>query len=586
MPYTASAMKAAALHDHIVRFYEKDDFLLGEVSAFLSEGLQAGQAVIVIATPQHRADLEQRLHTVLGRARVRYTALDAATMLSKFMVNDWPEERRFEEVLGNVIRQEGRNGLRPVRAFGEMVALLWADGKHEAAIRLEELWNDLSQTHSFSLFCGYPMKDFSREEDGSPFFRICKAHSQVRPAESFVETGSPEELYRQIALLQQKAAALEAEVAKRKNSEWEVRCREMELSDFLDNSIVGLHKVGADGRILWANKAELDMLGYGPDEYIGHNIAEFHVDCEVIEDIMDKLKRGEALYDYPIRLRHKDGSIKHALLHSNALVVDDELIHTRCFTRDVTDRVRLETELQEKVEQLAETDRRKDEFLAMLGHELRNPLGAVTTSLELMHLRLDDPAYLKRPLAIAARQAALMSRLVDDLLDISRISRGTIVLKTEEVLLSVIVERAVELVRPLIEERSHRLTIDLPAEPVLLSGDAARLVQILANLLNNAAKYTDIGGSVELSAHRTETDLLLCVRDNGIGLTAELREKIFEPYVQGLGSSDRSRGGLGIGLTLVRNLVSLHGGSIEARSDGPERGSEFVVCLPLPVVVT
>jgi len=345
---------ATQVHEHWVQFYEAEDFLLDEVSSFLISGLQAGHAGIVISTPEHRAGLERRLSTRLGFARNRYIALDAATVLSKVMVEGWPDEQRFEEVLGNVIQRAGESGSGKVFAFGEMVALLWADGKHEAALQLEEMWNDLARTHSFSLLCAYPMESFHHEEDGSTFLRICNAHSQVRPAQHLAKAENPEDLHRYIALLQQKAASLESEVAKRKESEQALRCREVELSDFLENAVEGLHKVGPDGRILWANQAELDMLGYGPEEYIGHHIAEFHVDGEAIIDIFDKLQCGETLYDHPVRLWGKDGSVKHALLHSNALIVDGELIHTRCFTRDVTERVRLETELQERVEQLAD----------------------------------------------------------------------------------------------------------------------------------------------------------------------------------------------------------------------------------------
>ena len=169
-----------------------------------------------------------------------------------------------------------------------------------------------------------------------------------------------------------------------------------------------------------------------------------------------------------------------------------------------------------------------------------------------------------------------MSRLVDDLLDISRISRGKIELRTATVLLGALVDQAVELVRPLIGERRHRLTVDLPAEPVALSGDATRLVQVVSNLLHNAAKYTGPGGNVELSARKDGNGLLLSVRDDGMGLTPELCVRVFEPFVQAPGALEQARGGLGIGLTLVRTLVDLHGGSVEALSDGPGRGSEFV----------
>jgi PAS domain S-box-containing protein len=574
--------KLAVSHEHFVQFYEQDDFLLDEVSSFLRAGPQAGHAGVVIATPQHRDGLEERLKG-FALDGDHYIALDAAATLSKFMVNGYPDAQRFEKVVGSVLRRASRNGTRHVRAFGEMVSLLWAEGKHEAAFRVEELWNALAASHTFSLLCAYPMQGFHDAEHGSSFLDICGAHSQVRPAESFSGTAGTDELHRQIAALQQKATALETEIARRKETERMLRRREQELADFMENAVEGLHQVGTDQTILWANKAELDMLGYEPAEYIGHPITEFHVDPDVINDIWDKLQRGETLYNHPVRLRGKDGSIKHVELHSNALIEDGKLVHTRCFTRDVSERVRLEIELQSRLAQLAEGDQRKDEFLAMLGHELRNPLAAISTSVELMRLCSNDPASVTRSREIVARQATLMSRLVDDLLDVSRISRGTIVLKMEEVLLGDIVERAVELARPLIDQRNHCLTLDLPAEPVLLSGDRARLVQVVANLLNNAAKYTDPGGNIGLSAQKDETELLLCVRDNGIGLTDDLRERMFEPFIQAKDDSGRSLGGLGLGLTLVRKLVDLHGGRIEARSEGPGQGSEFVVCLPLPL---
>jgi PAS domain S-box-containing protein len=579
---------ATGPHEHFLQFYEKDTFLIEEVSDFIGVGLQVGEAGVVIATQAHRDELEQRLEAPYASSGIsfpsdQYIVLDAAETLSRFMVNGWPDERRFADVIGSLVQQAAQNGRRRVRAFGEMVALLWAEGRPDAALRLEELWNDLLESHSISLLCAYPMEGFCDEEHGDAFVHICNAHSQVRPAESFRGTAGPDELHRQIALLQQKAAALEAEVAKRRQAEQELRQREEELADFLENAVEGLHKVGADGTILWANKAELEMLGYEPEEYVGHPIAKFHVDRDALEDILSKLQRGEALYAYPARLRCKDGSVKHAEIHSNVLFDHGEFIHTRCFTRDVTDRVRLEMELQRKLDQLAEVDRRKDEFLAMLGHELRNPLAAIVTSAELMRLRGDDSAYAARSREVVARQAALMSRLIDDLLDVSRITHGKIELRIEAVLLGTIVERAAEIVQPLIDERGHHLSLDLPAEPVLLNGDAARLSQVLVNLLNNAAKYTDPGGHISLSARRDGTDLLLSVRDDGVGMTADLRERIFELFVQAPTSLERARGGLGIGLTLVRTLVRLHGGSIEAFSDGPESGSEFVVRLPLAV---
>jgi PAS domain S-box-containing protein len=573
--------------EHFVQFYEEETFLVEEVLGFIGTGLWAGEAGVVIAPKARLTDLEQRLkQNGLGYGSKplyagEYFFLDADAILSTVMIDDWPDEDRFNDVVGSVIERACNGGQVHVRAYGEMVAVLCAEGKQQAAIRIEQLWNKLAERHSFSLLCAYPMSAFSKEEDGRLFHDVCCAHSHVCLAESFTLPTGEDQLRRTIAILQQKANALECEVARRKAIEKALHKREQELSDFLENAVEGMHRLGANGKILWANKAELELLGYMPQEYIGRHIAEFHVDREAIEDILGKLRRGETLYDYPARIRCKDGAIKHVLMHSNALVEDGELVSTRCMTRDVTDRVRLEEELNQKLEELADLDRRKDEFLAMLGHELRNPLAPIMTSLELIRMHSHDTAQIARSRDMIARQVTLMTRLVDDLLDVSRITRGKIELKKQSIPLDSAVERALEITRPLIDERCHRLTLNLPGEPVWLLGDPARLSQVLANLLHNAAKYTDAGGCISLTARIEGDRLILVVGDNGIGLDAQLREKVFDLFVQGANSIERARGGMGLGLTLVRSLVQLHGGSVEARSAGPGCGSEFVVTLPL-----
>jgi CheY-like chemotaxis protein/two-component sensor histidine kinase len=233
------------------------------------------------------------------------------------------------------------------------------------------------------------------------------------------------------------------------------------------------------------------------------------------------------------------------------------------------------------VEQLADADRRKDEFLAMLGHELRNPLAPVATALQLMRLHSDESLRVARARETIERQVEHMTRLIDDLLDVSRITRGKIELRHQAVVLSTLVARAVEAARPVIDERGHRLTLDLPDEPLTLSGDPARLEQVLANLLNNAAKYTDVGGRIWLRAFVDAGQLVLSVRDDGAGLTPAMRERVFDLFMQGPEMRAYARGGLGIGLTLVRRLVEMHGGKVGARSDGLGQGSEFIVSLPI-----
>ena len=230
--------------------------------------------------------------------------------------------------------------------------------------------------------------------------------------------------------------------------------------------------------------------------------------------------------------------------------------------------------------EIREADRRKDEFLAMLAHELRNPLAPLLNSLHLLGLGVDDDQAAEQVRGVAERQARHLARLVDDLLDVSRISNGKIQLRRGPLDLRAAVSHAVETARPQMEARRHDLAVDLPPDPVPLVADSARLEQILANLLNNAAKYTEPGGRIELAVARDGDDAVIKVRDTGVGIAPELLPRVFDLFTQEDRSLDRSQGGLGIGLTLVRRLVELHDGSVSASSAGVGRGSEFVVRLP------
>jgi PAS domain S-box-containing protein len=229
---------------------------------------------------------------------------------------------------------------------------------------------------------------------------------------------------------------------------------------------------------------------------------------------------------------------------------------------------------------LRDADRRKDEFLAMLAHELRNPLAPIRNAAHIFRAKGAAVPELQWAADVIDRQVHQMTRLVDDLLDVSRITRGKIELRRERVELAAVVRSAVEATRPLVEKSGHELTVSLPGEPVHLEADPTRLAQVLSNLLNNAAKYTDQGGHIRLAVEAHPDHVLVRVIDDGIGIPAEALPRIFDIFTQLPRSQDRSEGGLGIGLTLVRRLVELHGGSVEARSEGPGKGSEFVVRLP------
>ena len=682
---------------HFVRFYDEGDVMLDEVAAFLGQAVQAGGKGIVIATQDHIDVLRRRLGPA---AAVRVAWMEADAVLAQFMVDGWPDPARFEAAVGSAVAAACAGGTT-VHAFGEMVALLCARGRHDAALRLEELWNGLARRHLFSLFCAYPWNAFPTPALAQAFRRVCAEHDHacadtalVLPAEGDVDIGR--------IRLEQEVRALRAEVRRHEDNERALRRSERELADFVENAVEGLHRVGADGTILWANRAELQMLGYGWEEYVGHNIAEFHVDRPVIDDIVTRLACGDTLYDYPARLRCKDGSIRHVLIHSNGSFEDGQLRYTRCFTRDATERrerdialkqrdrmlldapvaaallmgpdfvfrlanrcyrelagrdgiegqpllrafpelrgseihhlleqvhatgraarveelhvhgrflkfsveplgveegeergmivvavdvtehVRTRQEIEhahaERAELLAEltaASRAKDEFLAMLGHELRNPLSPIVSALKLIRMRGETGFARERE--IIERQVQHLVRLVDDLLDISRVTRGKVELQCERVDLAQPLGKAIEMARPLLEQRRHRLDVDI--EPDLAwEGDPMRLAQVVSNLLTNAARYTPPGGHVVLRAHGVDGDRVrLAVSDTGIGMSPELRAQVFDLFFQGKRDIDRAEGGLGIGLALVRNIVGQHGGSVEAHSAGPGQGSEFVVLLP------
>jgi CheY-like chemotaxis protein len=244
---------------------------------------------------------------------------------------------------------------------------------------------------------------------------------------------------------------------------------------------------------------------------------------------------------------------------------------------EVERRRRIEAELQAKVKQLADADRQKDEFLAMLGHELRNPLSAVRNAIATASL---DGSRRERALDIARRQSDQLGRLIDDLLDVGRITQGRITLQKSRVSLARIIEGAVDGTRPFIEDRRQQVTVSLPEEDIRLEADPVRLEQVIVNLLTNAATYTEPGGRVDVLAGREGGEAVLRVRDTGMGIAPELLSSVFELFAQATRALDRSEGGLGVGLTIARRLVELHRGSIEARSDGLGKGSEFVVRLP------
>ncbi len=340
--FSASAPKNRS--SHTTQFYSDDTFLISAVARFLAGPLASGDAALIIATRSHREQFEQHLdaegidlRSVIEQGRCVF--LDAAETLSHFMNGGRPQGSQFFSLIGGVLdrlRAAANGQDRRVMAFGEMVALLWLEGNGAAAIEVEKLWNQLAVTHRFHLLCAYPIKAFDKPEDAADFLKICSEHDAISPAEEYTQAVNEDERLRLIAQLQQKAEALEGEIARRARAEQALRQSEAELRDFLDNAALPIQWIAADGTILWANKAQSDLLGYSQEEYAGHSMREFHPDETATAEILQRFCRGEQVRGYETCLRHKDGSIRHVRIHSSPLVRDGQLVYTRCFTVDFT----------------------------------------------------------------------------------------------------------------------------------------------------------------------------------------------------------------------------------------------------------
>lgn len=455
--------------EHFVQFYEADGFLLNSLSGFIGQAITSGDAAVVVATQAHRDGLDELLQANgldvrSAKSRGRYVSLDAAETLSKFMLNGAPEPARFKEVLGGVIAGV-TDGRSRIKAFGEMVALLWAEGNYAGAIRLEELWNDLQKAHSFSLFCAYPMNGLSGEKLIEPHGSVCNVHSRVIPAESYADLADSNSRLREIALLQQKAQSLEAEVEERRRVE----------------------------------------------------------ECLRLALVGEQMARAEA-----------------------------------------------ET-----------ANRMKDEFLATVSHEIRTPLNAIIGWSHLLRSGRLDAATAARAMETIDRNAKSQAQLIEDILDVSRMITGKLRLNNEPVDIASVINAAIDSVQLAIDSKELHLAVTLDPSARHTVGDASRLQQIVWNLLANAIKFTPTGGSIEVKVERAAGNLQLHVSDTGQGISASFLPFIFDRFRQADGTTTRQHGGLGLGLSIVRHLVELHGGTIKAASPGEGRGSTFTIKLPL-----
>jgi PAS domain S-box-containing protein len=366
------------------------------------------------------------------------------------------------------------------------------------------------------------------------------------------------------------------DITARKHVEEELRASELRFRTLASTVPVLIWQNDEQGRNVFVNQYYLDFTGKPFEDVMGvrwHELVHPDDAPAYIADYMDAVRARRPWRNLD-RLRRRDGQWRWFDNYAQPLFAPDGSYagHVGA-SLDITDAVLAEQALKE-------TDRRKDEFLAVLAHELRNPLAPISNAVHLLR-HPDGRRRADRLVEMLGRQVRQMIKLVDDLLEISRITRDKIELHPQPLLLADVVHGAVETSRPLIDQYRHHLDVRLPDEPLTLYADSVRLTQVLANLLNNAAKYTDAGGSIELAARRDGLDVEIAVRDNGIGIPPGHLPEVFDMFTQAHRAAGRGQGGLGIGLAMVRSLVQMHGGTVEAKSPGAGRGSEFIVRLPL-----
>ena len=384
---------------------------------------------------------------------------------------------------------------------------------------------------------------------------------------------------------------LRGEIATREQIEEALHVSDARFRVLFDQGPVAMYTCDAAGTGREFNRVAMDLWGLDPanantQAQMGGAFKIFLPDGTFLpyeETPMTRVLQGKlpAVHDMEIIIERPDGSRINVVANIVALKDDrgDITGTINCFY-DITERSRLERQTIEQAAKLADLHRRKDEFLAMLSHELRNPLAPISNAVHLLRLQKNEDPIQSQARGIIERQVAQMARLIDDLMEVSRISSGRIHLIMERLALNGIVENALETVRPLIEKHQHSLEVTLSPQPIWLDADASRLEQVVVNLLTNAAKYTEAGGSIWLSVEQEGNEAVLRVRDSGVSISPELLPHVFDLFTQAERSLARSEGGLGIGLCLVQRLVEMHRGNVKACSTLGE-GSEFVVRLPV-----
>jgi PAS domain S-box-containing protein len=575
-------------HEHLVQFYHDENVLYDAVASFAATGLAAGEPVILIATGAHEGALVNRLRLSgcrLDSASVtgQLTLLDARDTLSKFIVGGEPDWEKFSSIVGGLI-EKSREGRREaqVRVYGEMVDLLWRDGNKQAAIRLEELWNDLARLHRFSLLCAYAMSGFYEAGDGGQIEEVCGTHTAVISTEGAdLLGGTPRSLEKEIEHHKQLEVARRNALEQSAQSEERLRLLVESVHDY------AIFMLDPEGRITSWNVGAQRIKGYRAEEIIGQHLSRFYPEEDVragkCEHELDVAARVGRFEDEGWRVR-KDGSRFWAnVIISRMVERDGTLIGFAKVTRDLTQRRALEEErirratLERALAEQKKTEELRELLVGVVGHDLRSPLASITMGAAIMlkRGRLEDADV--KATARIARSADRMAKIISQLLDFTRARLGGGIpvdrrlVDLAEICAEVIAEQ--ETAHP---DRALRFDADMDTKGLW---DRERLAQVVANLIGNAIRHGKPDGPIDVRLRAQGDAVCLQIHNDGSPIPADLLPSIFDPFRRHGISAGRNSDGLGLGLFIVREMVRAHSGEIGVQSTEAE-GTTFSVTLP------
>ena len=591
---------------HSVEFY-REHFPIGRVADRLLTAMENGVGAAALVTCEHgnalRAELARRgtdVAAAIGRGQLAILDADAVFEQAWLRPGLRTEvvDAHVKQPLAAIIERYGA-----CIAFGELVDLFARNGDREGAVMLERWWNTQLERYPIELACAYSLDGFADAGAVASFQHVCDEHRDV----GIDSRATPNDADRLRAELAQVTHALAKEMARRQviDAAYATAGSALEHLVLLNRLTAALGEVTTRAQFVELVEGvvarSLEAAGIAVVETEDSALTTLLAAglgaaplCDAAAWVPSRAvwsNNTTPLADAPAALRAfaavpiAVGGRRVGTLMLGFTEPREFGASFRALAEDVArqlalalDRAKSYERLEQERERAETASRAKDEFLAMLGHELRNPLSPILTATQLMRLR--DETVFDKERTVIERQVRHMIRLVDDLLDVSRITRGKIDLRRRPVEVAEVVAQAVELASPAMEERSHRLTLDVPSSGMVVHADHHRLAQVVGNLLANAAKYTPHGGSIHVAVRAVDSSVSISVKDSGIGIDPTLLPHVFGLFVQGRQGIDRAAGGLGLGLTIAKTLVELHGGKISARSAGQGQGSEFSVALP------